>query len=237
LHGEAASVDHVNIAKNIADLQTIIASYDPEIVHNMDETGLNYRLLPNRSYIHQSERIVRGSKAMRQKDRVTVYVATNATGSDKIPLSIIHSVESPRCFDYHQHRLKYFVQKKGWSDTATFTKWVKEVFLPHIRAKTDKKVLLIMDNSGPHGAASKDDQGQVELVHLPPNCTAAHQPMYQGIIHALKKNYRYTMLNLRTWTSYFLKGEQTYLRGRNCLQGMQALEKASKHISEMWKRS
>ena len=66
-------------------------------------------------------------------------------------------------------------------------KWLNEVFLPHIRSKTTQKVVMIMDNCGPHGAEISDPLGQVQTIVLPPNCTSVHQPMDQGIIQALKK--------------------------------------------------
>ena len=47
----------------------------------MDETGLNFRLLPRQTYVHKMEKSVRGTKSMKSKDRVTLYIATNATGT------------------------------------------------------------------------------------------------------------------------------------------------------------
>ena len=84
---------------------------------------------------------------------------------------------------------------KAWSDTRTFTRWFHEVFLAHIRSTTNDKVLLIMDNCGPHSAKISDPFGQVKMLPLPPNCTAAHQPMDQGIIQAVKMKYRYKLLS------------------------------------------
>jgi len=52
-----------------------------------------------------------------------------------------------------------------------------------------------MDNCGPHGAKILDPLGQVQMLPLPPNCTAVHQPMDQGIIQAVKRKYRYKLLS------------------------------------------
>ena len=197
LHGEAADVDLAAVADGIASLREEISHFDPENVYNMDETGLNFRLLPRQTYVHRTEKNVRGTKSMKSKDQVTLYIATNATGSRKVPLSMIGSLKNPRCFGRRQERRKfvYFDQNKAWSDTRTFTRWFYELFLPHVRSKTKDKVLLIMDNCGPHGAKIADPMGQVKLISLPPNCTAVHQPMDQGIIHALKRKYRYKLLS------------------------------------------
>ena len=94
---------------------------------------------------------------------------------------------NPRCFEKHTKKLKYFSQRRAWSDTVTFkTCW--EWLLLHIRKRT-KKVLLILDNCGPHGDELIDPNGQVTVIFSPPNCTSMFQPMDAGVIAMLKKNY------------------------------------------------
>jgi hypothetical protein len=91
LHGEAADVDLTAVADGIARLRKEISHYDSENVYNMDETGLNFHLLPRQTYVHKAEKNVRGTKSMKSKDRVTLYIATNVTESQKVPLSMIGS--------------------------------------------------------------------------------------------------------------------------------------------------
>jgi len=55
----------------------------------MDETGRNFRLLLRQTYVHKTSKNVRGTKSMESNDRVTLYIATNATGSQKLPLIMI----------------------------------------------------------------------------------------------------------------------------------------------------
>jgi hypothetical protein len=54
-------------------LRQQLESYDPENIYNMDETGLNFRALPNRAYLAPDEnrRDIRGSKAFAAKDVCT----------------------------------------------------------------------------------------------------------------------------------------------------------------------
>jgi len=60
----------------MAEIRAELATYDPEHIYNMDETGLQYRCLPNRSYIAAgTRRRARGSKEMNAKDRVTLVLA------------------------------------------------------------------------------------------------------------------------------------------------------------------
>ncbi len=104
----------------------------------------------------------RGTKLMKAKDRVILYITTKADGTDKVPLSMIGKPKEPHCFVNQHHLLpmKYFSQKKAWSDsTGLLKRWNN--FLLHIRRRTIKPVLLILDNCGPHGTELKDPQGQV----------------------------------------------------------------------------
>lgn len=196
LHGEAGSVDVDAVSDDIKNIVNIIKRYKLDNVYNTDETGLFFKCLPNRSYVdNESAKDARGTKAMKAKDRVTLYVCTNATGTDKVPLSIIGKSKEPRCFRNHPKKLDYYSQAKAWSDTKTFLLWWQR-FLNYIRSKTNDPVLLILDNCGPHGADVKDPNEQVTILFLPPNCTSVFQPMDAGIIAMVKKLYRYRLLRL-----------------------------------------
>ena len=146
-----------------------------ECIYNVDETGLFYCLLPRKTYITAMEErsSVRGTKGMASKDRITAYLCTNASGTQKVPFSIIGKSKNPRCFKLKPCPVKYFSQVNAWSDQATFSSWFHEVFLPHIRSCTSKPVLLVMDNCSGHGNLT-DPHGQVSIAELPPNCTPKH---------------------------------------------------------------
>jgi hypothetical protein len=99
LHGEGAEVDK-NDAELLAALEKLyelIASYDPENVYNMDETGLFFQILPRYSLLMPNEDIssTRGKK--KAKDRVSLIVCANATGTHKIPCSLIGKPKTPAC--------------------------------------------------------------------------------------------------------------------------------------------
>jgi len=94
-------------------------------------------LLARQTYVHKSEKNVRGTKNMKSKDHVTLYVSTNSTGSWKVPLAMIGSSKNPWCFgkDLQKSKFKYFDQNKAWSDTKMYKRWFYEVFLPHVHSK------------------------------------------------------------------------------------------------------
>lgn len=72
------------------------------------------------------------------------------TGTEKVDMCIIGKSVTPRAFKNKIHRLplKYMAQKNSWMDSATFKRWVQEVFEPYTTAAHgDKPILLIVDNA------------------------------------------------------------------------------------------
>ena len=54
-HGEAGGVDVDDVEPEIAILREKIKEYDPDLVYNMDETGLFFKVVPSRSYIKEKD--------------------------------------------------------------------------------------------------------------------------------------------------------------------------------------
>ena len=87
LHGEAGDVDKDAVFDSILNICHKLGEFDQDYIYNMDETGLNFKLLPDRSYVpKKGAKSARGTKFMKSKDRVTLFVCTNASGTDKVPL-------------------------------------------------------------------------------------------------------------------------------------------------------
>ena len=198
LHGEAGDVNPEDIKERIQEIKKMLEEYDPELIYNWDETGLYFRLIPSATYTAPNEqrRRTRGTKAQKAKDRVTLITCTNAIGTHKIPLAMIGKAAQPRCFRTSPSPLPYNSQKNAWNDHVLTKWWFHDVFLPAIRKRTSRPVILIADNFGSHDetdAALQDPQ--VKWVLLPPNCTSVHQPMDQGIIAAIKRKYKSNMLH------------------------------------------
>ena len=78
--------------------------------------------------------------------------------------------------------------KNAWNDHILGKWWFHVVFLPSLRNRTSRKIILTADNFGSHDTTDTGLQDQqVEWVLLPPNRTSVHQPMDQGIIATLKR--------------------------------------------------
>ena len=163
LHGEASDVDISAAEKPMNELRNKLRDYKPENVFNMDETGLFFRALPNRSYVLSdvdSRQYRRGSKSLTAKDRVTLVMCVNATGTCKIDPLMIGSSKEPRCFRIGRCPIPYTHQSKAWLDRNVYRHWWQNVLLPHVRQWTTEKVALIMDGFSGHDSSLVDPLGQ-----------------------------------------------------------------------------
>lgn len=200
LHGEAGSVDHAAIAKGMAEIREVLEKYDPNDIYNKGETVLCYRLLPKQTYLApgKDRKTARGVKGMTAKDRITVYFCTNATGTRKMPLTIIGTAANPRCFRTRSPPVKYLSQKRAWSDRRTIGEWW-QAFLTFVRTTTTKPVLLLVESHSIH-ADLVDPRNQVAVKEYPPRCARRHQPMDQGVIASWKRQYKTELLKVRVDT-------------------------------------
>ncbi len=82
LYGEAADVDVSTVEPAMRELRSQLSNYQPKDIFNMDESGLFYRAMPARTYLayNESRKTVRGTKALKAKDRVTLVLCVNADG-------------------------------------------------------------------------------------------------------------------------------------------------------------
>jgi len=194
LHGEGVEVDKNDpeLLSALEELYSIIVQYDPENVYNMDETGLIFRLLPRYSIPMPNEDIssIRGKK--KAKDRVSLIVCGNTSGTHKIPCVMIGKPKEPACIKDWHWLVPYFNQAKAWMDVETCWKWFNEVFVPKVKRRTGRPVLLLMDNALGHFDAFERDN--IRVIFFPSNCTSWKQPCDMGIIATLKKRYKYLYL-------------------------------------------
>ncbi|GFO43402.1 1-phosphatidylinositol 4,5-bisphosphate phosphodiesterase gamma-1-like [Plakobranchus ocellatus] len=119
LCGESSSVDDASLNQwqdNV--LKKTLSKYEPFDVYNADETGLFWRLLPNKTWILRARS--HGGKA--PKDRITVLTCANMDGSHKLPLLVIGKFKTPRCFKgVCKLPVCYQSNSKAWMTAAIFT--------------------------------------------------------------------------------------------------------------------
>jgi hypothetical protein len=96
LVGESASADCEAAKKFVVDFQKILndEEYLPEQVFNADETGLNWKKMPTRTFISKDEKKASGYKVV--KERLTLLFCGNASGDKFLKPMLIYKSENPR---------------------------------------------------------------------------------------------------------------------------------------------
>ena len=171
-------------------------------IFNCDETGLNFRLLPDSTLATAFEKSADGRK--KSKERVTVNACANASGTIKLPLQLIGKAKRPRCFQRVNMDLlpvQYSAQKSAWMNTDIFLEWFQDSFVPYVRKELtslglENKAVLVLDNCPAHPDAEYlvSDDGKIIALYLPPNVTSLIQPMDQGVLVTLKRHYKRKLL-------------------------------------------
>ncbi len=204
LQGETLSADNNAAEEFKAYFQEYVEENNLTLsqIFNCDETGLYWRLLPNKTLADASEKTAKNFKS--PKDRVTLMATANASGDFKLPLVFIHKSKKPRCFsgvNMSSLPVLYYSQKKGWMDTSIFTDWFHKHFVPQVKRYLQsksilEKAVLVLDNAPSHPAASTliSDDKNIKCLYLPPNVTSLVQPMDQGVLENVKRRYKRQLL-------------------------------------------
>eukprot|EP00961_Rhodomonas_salina_P040389 542669-Rhodomonas_salina.1 len=186
------------IQKEIGDIKQLLKGLNPEMIYNMDETGLFYKKMPNCTYVTHGEmksgklylKLLCCKKGLTAKDCVTVTACCNATGSSHVPLQVgvIGQAATPEVFKLvllpDGKWVLYSNQSNAWMDHDQCQKWFYKVFVPHVCSRQSGKVYLLWDNCSGHKIHNW--HRDIVIVYLPPCTTLWFQPMDQGILEVLK---------------------------------------------------
>ncbi|KAL6418245.1 hypothetical protein ACFW04_012246 [Cataglyphis niger] len=175
--GEQVSADAEAAQNYKLELARIIneGGYSPHQIFNADETALYWKKLPSRTFILKNQRRAQGFKP--SKERVTLHMCSNLSGSLMIKPMIINRSSTPRVMkNINKTELPVFWRsnKKAWMTQDLFKNWFYNF-------------LLVLDNAGCHNIQL--DHPNVKIVFLPPNRTSLIQPLDQGVIQTLKMYY------------------------------------------------
>lgn len=161
-------------------------------------------MVPERSLATQQR-----SGIKKEKGRITIHHACNATGSHKLPMWIIAKYRRPRCFAAAKLKsvealgIKWRANKKAWMVTEIMVEWLQ--WFDNLMA--GRKVILLLDNFSAHEYAVAELEAlpygsglmNTEICWLPPNTTSRLQPLDQGIITSFKARYR------KYWIAFMLE--------------------------------
>jgi hypothetical protein len=99
-------------------------------LYNADETGLYWKLLPDRTFVSSTEKTAPGRKT--EKQRITFLACTNATGNHKVKPLVIGKAKTPRAFKNFACPVDYDHSKSAWMTAAIFKNWFHMSFVPQV---------------------------------------------------------------------------------------------------------
>jgi hypothetical protein len=167
--------------------------YMTQEIFNINETGLFWKKMPDRTYISKEEKTMPGFKAA--KDRL--LPGANAAGVCKLKSLIVYHSENPLAFKGLSKATLLFhfrSDPKAWMTKALFEDWFMNCFISEVEKFCRGndilfKILFIVDNAPGHPAHLDEFHVYVKVVFLPPNTTLILQPMDQQVIANFKAYY------------------------------------------------
>lgn len=175
-----SEMEEVNWRLHVA---TMCEGYGLRNVFNVDETGLFFRAVPDKT-IHHDRMCHRGELA---NERFTLSFCINALGEKETPVVIC-----PKCIkdnDAPQLGVECYENSSAWMTPDIFCQWVTKFNERMIRE--NRKILLFLDDAPCHPPL---ELSNINFVFLPVNSTSRLQPLDQGIIQAFKVLYKRRML-------------------------------------------
>lgn len=149
ISGESAAVSEVDCEHYRTNiLPSLLKEYDSKDIFNADEFGLFFKCTPDRTLTFKGDTRHGGKKS---KERVTVMVGANMTGTEKLKLLVIGKSKQPRCFkkkNVQSLPVTYAYNKKAWMLSTIYESWIFDLDKRFFNDK--RKVLLFVDNCPAH---------------------------------------------------------------------------------------
>ena len=173
-------------------LEKEMEGVEPCNVYNYDETNVtddpgSKRCITSRGL----KRVER--KIYHSKQATSIMFCGNADG-EYLPPMVVYKAQNPymEWTKGGPQGTLYSTSQSGWFDNHLFTKWFFELFLPHVKDKPGKKILL-GDNLASHFSipvleACKENN--ILFISLVPNSTHLLQPLDVCVFGPAKRVWR-----------------------------------------------
>ncbi|KAJ8969940.1 hypothetical protein NQ314_001522 [Rhamnusium bicolor] len=150
-HLKQLSIEGEKLSSNSAVVSEYVNKLQAEInnrnithsqVYNCDETGLNWKALPQRTLASSSEMTSLGYKA--QKPRITVMVCTNASGEHTSTFGHWKSKKTSifKNMEFGLLPVKYRAQNSAWMSQDIFIDRSKSCFLLEVSKYLHKNIFF-----------------------------------------------------------------------------------------------
>jgi len=123
----------------------------------------------------------------KSKNRATLLLTCNATGTEKLRPLFIHYFKNPRALktiDKDKLPVDYYWNKSAWMQISIFNDYL--IKLNRKMHQQNRNILLIMNNATTHAITNPEYLTHIKVHYLPPNTTSHLQPCDAGMIHSFK---------------------------------------------------
>jgi len=166
--------------------------YQPQNIYNVNETGVTTVQKPSQVLAAKGARQVGHRTGAERGVLVNVCFCINAVGNSVPPFFIFPRV----CFTDKMLAgcppgSVGIASPSGWMNAETFLQWMKH-FIHHTGCRSDKPVLLILDNHESHVSYECLNLARcsgVTLLSLPPHCCHKLQPLDRSVFGPFKRYY------------------------------------------------
>ena len=125
-HGEKQDADDWGAERWVTEiLPGILQAYSPRDIFNADETGLYWRAMPDGTLSFKN---AEASGCKVPKERVTLLLACNMDGTEKLEPLTIGKSKQPRCFkNVKRLPVAYEANKNAWMTSDIWEEWLKKL--------------------------------------------------------------------------------------------------------------
>ncbi|XP_018318868.1 tigger transposable element-derived protein 4-like [Agrilus planipennis] len=221
IFGEStASVNNEIFDEWKTQLQSLLNDYEPNDVFNADETGLFFKCLPDKTHVFKNKKCHSGEHS---RDRITILLATNMTGTEKLRPLIIGMNKKLRCLSGCKSLpLDYEANKKAWMTAQIFSDWL--IKIDKKMTKEKRKVLLFIDNCPAHNMIPPLNALKIQFI---PSDPFKLQPLDQGIIRNFKTLYRKEIIR-----KVMVNMEEQVASSINVFHAFRMVDKAWRNVSK-----
>ena len=175
-HGESGSVQQEIINRELPAIREVLQHFQPQDIFNADESALFYNMPPNKTI---GSAPTPGLK--KNKTRITILLACNSTGSERLEPLFIGKHKQPRAFNKQTPEdlgIQYFFNNTAWMTRSIFTIWLSSLDR-YVGQTPGRKILLLLDNFSGHGTPQEPltELQNITIQFLPANTTSRMQPL------------------------------------------------------------
>ncbi|XP_075440914.1 tigger transposable element-derived protein 5 [Ascaphus truei] len=178
--------------------------YGDEQIYNANVTGLYWKLLPDQTNEMKLAKQPNGYKKV--KDRVTILLAANLTGSHKLKPLVVGKLQDPPSLRHHNQDkfpAAYRYYKNAWMTPELLREWFFEEFVPGVkrylrRCYLQQKAVLLVNQcpAKPPEEELQTPDGNIRVLFLSKNTRNKIPSMDQGVISSFKQLYKRELLKL-----------------------------------------